>query len=590
MPDLVCEIQQHLQSAIAESLGPDFAQTDPLLRPSTNPKFGDYQANVAMSLAKQTQTNPRELAQGIVDKLDAPALFEKVELAGPGFINLTLNAQALAESVRTAGADERLGVAPADPPQRVVVDYSSPNVAKQMHVGHLRSTIIGDAITRVLEFLGHDVVRQNHVGDWGTQFGMLIENLLDEGFDPANPGWSENESADVKAERLTGIYQASKQRFDADSDFAERARQRVVKLQAGDEQTLAVWQALVDLSRSYFADIYARLGVQLHDADIRGESFYNDRLPGVVERLEKEGHLVESQGARVVYPPGFKDREGEPLGMIVQKSDKGYLYATTDLAAALYRVGELGADRVIYVIGVPQRQHFEMFTAVLRQAGWMDDSVRMDFVGFGSVLGKDRKMFKTRSGESIKLADLITEAQQRARQVIEQKNPDLDEQQKAQVARVVGVGALKYADLSNDRIKDYVFDWNRMLALDGNTAPYLQNAYVRIRSIFRKGQRDMESLDMAALRITDPAEKTLGLKLLQWPSVVQAVADSLEPHRLCTYLYELAGAYHGFYESCPVLTAQEPDICESRLVWCAIVARTLRTGLDLLGIETVEQM
>lgn len=581
MSDLITQLKQRLQTAIADAIDPQWQDTDPLLRSAQDPKFGDFQANVAMSLAKQVKRKPRDVAEAIAANLTTDPMFEQVEVAGPGFINLTLTADALATAVKTMHQDTRLGIAPPANPQTIVVDYSSPNVAKQMHVGHLRSTIIGDAIARVLTCLGHNVIRQNHVGDWGTQFGMLIEHLLDHDFDPATGDVGE----------LTQLYQASKKRFDDEPDFNERARQRVVSLQAGDDASRETWKALVEASKRYFQTIYARLDVQLTMEDICGESFYNDRLPAIVEKLMRQSLAVEDQGAIVVYPEGFQDRDGNPLGMIIRKSDGGYLYATTDLAAAMYRVEELHADRVIYVIGVPQRQHFDMFSAALRKAGWISDDVRLDFVGFGSVLGKDRKMFKTRSGDTVRLVDLIDEAEQRAKAIVAEKNPDMPEEQQSTVAHAVGIGALKYADLSGDRIKDYIFDFDRMLAMEGNTAPYVQNAYVRVRSIFRKLDAMPDAQAMAdSIAIVEPAERTLALKLLQYPSIVTSVGESLEPHRLCTYLYELAVALHSFYENCSVLRAGDEATMLSRLAISDLTARTLAAGLDLLGIQTVEQM
>ena len=581
MADLQHLIELRFTRAIAAAFNGEHVGTDPMVRPSGNPKFGDYQANLAMALGKALGRKPRDVAQAVADSIERDGLFETVEVAGPGFINLTLTAEALREHASTMLRDDRLGVTPADPPQTVVVDYSAPNVAKEMHVGHLRSTIIGDSIARVLTLQGHRVIRQNHIGDWGTQFGMLIEHLNDRGFDP---------QGSTSAGELTRLYKEAKRRFDEDATFAEAARNRVVKLQTGDKPTRDVWAALVEQSKAYFAAVYERLHVLLEPADVRGESFYNDRLPDVVGRLDREGHLQQSQGADVVYPEGFSDRDGGPLPMIVRKSDGGYLYATTDLAAALFRVEELGADRIIYVIGAPQKQHFEMFTTTLRQAGWIGEDVRLDFVGFGSVLGPDRKMFKTRSGETVRLIDLIDEAEQRVDAVIADKNPDLPASERRRVAAAVGVGALKYADLSNDRIKDYVFDWDRMLALDGNTAPYLMYSYARIRSIYRKGEVDFNNFDATEVAVMDEAERSLVLTLLQFPAVVASVAESLEPHRLGTFLYDLATRYHRFFEHCPVLKAGDGVSRQQRLALCKLTALVLERGLGLLGIRVVERM
>ncbi len=553
---------------------------DPLIRPAGNPRFGDFQANLAMALGKVLGQPPRQVAEAIVGKLDRAGLLSDVSLGGPGFINLAIDPAVLAHHAGAMLADGDGGVPQADKPQTVVVDYSSPNVAKEMHVGHLRSTVIGDALVRTLEAVGHTVIRQNHLGDWGTQFGMLIQSLLDQGFDP---------EAGASAGELTTLYKAAKQRFDDDPAFNAQARERVVKLQAGDAETLAVWRSLVAQSNTYFETIYGRMGVKLGRADVRGESFYNERLAAVVDRLEQGGHLQESQGARVVFPQGFNDRDGAPLPMIVQKSDGGYLYATTDLAAAVFRVDELKAGRVIYVIGLPQRQHFQMFSTTLRQCGWVNDAVRLDYVGFGSVLGPDKKMFKTRSGETVRLVDLLDEAEKRAAGAIAEKNPDLPADEAAAVAKAVGMGSLKYADLSGDRVKDYVFDWDRMLALDGNTAPYLLYSYARIRSIFRKGEIDFDGFMGDGIAVEEPAERGLVLQLLQFGATVASVAESLEPHRLCNYLYELATRYHRFFEACPVLKS-EGEQRDARLALCKLTALTLERGLGLLGIDVVERM
>jgi len=581
MTDLQQQIEAMLRQAVADAFGDAYADIDPLVGPANNPKFGDFQANLAMALGKQLGQKPHDVAEAIVAKLDdADALLEGVpSIAGPGFINLKINAKTLSAIANHRVADPaRLGIAPASTPQTVVVDYSAPNVAKEMHVGHLRSTVIGDAIARVLAFQGHKVIRQNHLGDWGTQFGMLIENLLERG------------SADAGQGDLTTLYKEAKVRFDAEPDFAQRAKQRVVKLQGGDEESLAVWGRLVGQSAEYFNAVYTRMGILLTPEDLCGESFFNPRLAKTVELLEAAGVLQESNGAKVVFNAGFKDREGEPLPMIVQKSDDGFLYATTDLAAARYRMIDLGADRVVYVVGAPQRQHFEMLFATLRQAGWVPKNTSLEYVPFGSVLGEDRKMFKTRSGETIRLVDLLEEAEQRATAVVQSKNENLTEDEAKQIGHVVGIGALKYADLSSDRIKDYVFSWERMLALEGNTAPYLINAYVRIASIFRKAEMEMDAFT-GTIVVEDPDERMLVLKLMQFGAVVESVSKSLEPHPLCNYVYDLAKSFHKFYEHCPVLRSDvAPEIRESRLSLCKLAALTLRQGLGLLGIEVVDRM
>lgn len=580
MADVTTQLKDALLTALVEAFGDAYADADPMLNPAGNPQFGDYQANLAMKLGKQLGKPPREVAQAVVDRLAVGGVIEKVEIAGPGFINLHLSAAALADAAHAMLGDDRLGVAPLRQPQTVVVDYSSPNVAKEMHVGHLRSTVIGDAIARVLTFQGHDVIRQNHVGDWGTQFGMLIEHL-------AETGQAEQESLGD----LTKLYKESKARFDAEPDFAERAKRRVVALQGGDEVTLAAWEKLVAQSETYFASIYQRMGVLLEPGDIRGESFYNDKLPGVIDQLKQDGKLQTSQGAGVVFVDGFSDKDGEPLPMIVQKSDGGYLYATTDLAAIRYRVDELHASRIIYVTDARQTQHFAMAFKAAQDAGWLANGSVLEHVPFGTVMGEDGKPFKTRDGDVVRLVDLIDEAESRAIAVCKDKNPELAGEEAENVGKVVGLGSLKYADLSSDRVKDYKFSWDRMLALDGNTAPYLINAYVRVHGIFRKGEIDFAAFTADHVQVDEPAEKALVLKLMQFGSTVNSVADSLEPHRLCNYLYELASGFHKFFESCPVLKSDVPaEVKQGRLALCKLVALTLERGLGLLGIGVVERM
>ena len=580
MPDVEAILNERFRHALDAAFGADAADADPQVRPSTNPRFGDYQANVAMGLGRRMKRPPADVAAAIVEQLQLADVCERVERAGPGFINLHLAPDFLARQLARLAADPGLGIAEADPAQTVVVDYSSPNVAKEMHVGHLRSSIIGDAIVRVLSAQGHRVIRQNHLGDWGTQFGMLIEHMLATGAD----------DADRPVGDLNELYRAARQRFDGDAAFADQARRRVVALQGGDGVTLALWRRLVEASRHHFQGIYDRLGLRLTEDDVRGESFYNPMLPEVAADLERLGALEHSEGADVVFPSGFTDREGMPLPLIVRKRDGGYPYAATDLAAGRYRTATLGADRIVYVTGAPQAQHFAMVFAVLRRVGWAPPRVRLDHVAFGTVLGPDRRPFQTRSGETVRLVDLLDEAERRAAAVLEAKDAGLDPDQRLAIARTVGIGALKYADLSSDRIKDYVFDWQRMLALEGNTAPYLQNAYVRIRSIFRRGAVDASSLDTARASLEAAPERALAVKLMQMAGVVEAVSDSLEPHRLCTYLYELAALFHQFYERCPVLNADDAGTRHGRLVLCDLAARTLREGLGLLGIGVVERM
>ena len=574
MPDIQTTLERLLSQAVAAAFGKEFADADPILRRASSPKFGDYQANLAMGLAQLLNQKPRDIAEAIRDHLPIGEALIKAEVAGPGFINLTLSPDLLGDQLAGMFKCDRLGVAMASPPMKVVIDYASPNLAKEMHIGHLRSTIIGDAIARVLEFQGQRVTRQNHLGDWGTQFGMLLEHLID-------TGWEK--SADHHIGDLNTLYQEAKKRDDADPGFAERARKRVVALQGGDEQSLALWRMLIGESVRHMNDIFTRLGVALSDADLKGESFYNDRLGPVAAALQSSGVAVESEGALCV----FTDKDDAPL--IVRKSDGGFGYAATDLAALRHRIEDLGGQRLIYVVDSRQRDHFNKFFDTARRAGWVGDT-QLDYVPFGTIMGADRKPFKTRDGGTVRLADVLDEAVDRAGKVIAAKAPDLPPDEREAIARVVGIGAVKYFDLSNDRIKDYVFDWDRMLSLEGNTAPYLQNAYVRIRSIFRKGGIDPAKLDGGVIRLEHAAERALALQLLQLPRVVESVADSLEPHRLCTYLYELASSFHKFYEKCPVLTADTDDRRTSRLALCDLVARTLKQGLELLGIDTVERM
>lgn len=583
MSDLQNILEARLQAAVVAAFGSEYADTDPVIRPSNNPKFGDYQANLAMALGKQLGQKPRDVAEKIVASLVAEGLFTGVEIAGPGFINLTLDVSALSGAASSMAKSAQLGVVSAQPPRQVVVDYASPNLAKEMHIGHLRSTIIGDALARTLGFMGHQVTRQNHIGDWGTQFGMLLEHLIDQ-------GWAPGSEQDHSISDLNTLYQDAKKRYDREPEFAERARQRVVALQAGEEASRAIWQQLIAESVRHMNEVFARLGVLLDDGDLAAESFYNDKLGAVVADLSADGLLHDLDGAKVAYVDGYLNREGEPLPMAVQKSDGGFGYPATDLAAVRYRVQGLGADRVIYVVDSRQKDHFGQFFALARQAGWVPDDARLDYVSFGTILGKDKKPFKTREGGTVKLADVLDEAVVRAEAAIAEKNPDLPLEERQAVAQSVGIGAVKYADLSNDRIKDYVFDYDRMLALDGNTAPYLLYSYARIRSIFRKGEIDFDAFVGDSLAVGEPAERALALQLLQFAGVVASVADSLEPHRLCNYLYELATRYHRFFEQCPVLKADDAATRASRLALCHLTARTLERGLGLLGISVVERM
>lgn len=578
MRDIQATVEEQLREATRAALGEAHADTDPLVR-AADPQFGDYQANLALSLAKATRQKPRDIAQAIVARLQDNPTIARAEVAGPGFINLTLSDAAILGAVRAMASDERLAVGKPTVPARVVVDYGSPNLAKEMHIGHLRSSIIGDAIARILRFAGHDVLLQNHIGDWGTQFGMLLEHLLDTGWDS---------SQDHTLSDLNRLYQDAKARFDAEPEFAERSRLRVVKLQNGDAQSLEFWRMLIAESCAHMNEVFGRLGVLLSDADLRGESFFNSRLPSVVADLRSAGVLEESDGAQVVFCEGFTSKTGSPLPLIVQKSDGGYGYAATDLAAARYRIGELGRDRLIYVVDSRQSDHFGMLFWTLRRAGWASPDVSLEHVAFGTILGSDRKAFKTRSGGTVKLADVLDEAVSRARGTITAKGRDLDPAELDAISRAVGVGAVKYADLSSDRIKDYTFDYDRMLSFEGNTAPYLQYAYVRVQSILRRAGE--ATLPTDSIVITDPVERELMLDLLRLPRLIAQLVATLEPHRLCTYLYELAAKVHQFHERCPVLKAPEPTTRTSRLALSDLAGRTLKLGLELLGVTVVERM
>ena len=552
---------------------------DPIVRPSDR---ADAQINGVLPLAKSLGRNPRDVAEELVSKLNLEDTCSKVEIAGPGFINLTFDDGFLIRELQKALNSERLGVGAAVVPRRIVVDYSAPNVAKEMHVGHLRGTVIGDALVRMLQFVGHTVIRENHIGDWGTPFGMLIEHMLDVG---------ETSAADeLSLGDLNGFYKAARAKFDADDTFKERARLRVVSLQGGDSETLRLWRILVAESTRYFNTVYQRLGVLLTDDDLAGESKYNDLLPQVVERLRDKGILEESDGAEVVFPPGFLNRDNEPLPMIIRKGDGGYNYATTDLACVLDRIERLQVSLMLYVVGAPQAQHFQMLDAVCRMAGWMGETDEAIHVAFGSVLGSDRKMLKSRDGDTVKLVELIDEAIERAAAAVANKNPDLSESERANVARMVGIGAIKYSDLSTDRVKDYIFDWDRMLAFEGNTAPYLQYAHARICSIFRRAGVDRGALRGGEIAITHPAERALVIRLLQFDTAVAETIERYSPHRLCTYIYDLATDFTAFYENCPVLKADTDQLRESRLRLADTTALVINRALGLLGIESPEVM
>jgi len=546
--------------------------------------------DAAMGLARALRKKPRDIASDVLQHIEGHALLAGVEIAGPGFLNLTLSDEAIAAQINTLQTDERLGVAmPAA--QRIVVDYSSPNVAKEMHVGHLRSTIIGDACVRLLEWLGHDVIRRNHVGDWGTPFGMLIEHLLDLGEATATDELSVGD--------LNGFYKKAREKFEADEAFQERARSRVVALQAGDEETLRLWKILIEQSQAYFMNVYVQMDVRLDGSEFVGESAYNDLLMPTLNELAAKQLIRKSDGADCVFPEGFTNRDGDPLPLIARKRDGGFGYAMTDLAAIRERRTDLKTDRILYVVGAPQSQHLEMIYTAARAANWVQEPSSAEHVAFGSVLGADGKMFKSRSGDAGKLADLLAEAVRRAGAILAEKNPDISGEERQQVADAVGIGALKYADLSSDRTRDYVFDFDRMLAFEGNTAPYIQYAHARIQAILRKAVAGSESTKaepselIAAttpIQLSSPTERALALKILAFSTVIYEVEASLNFHRLAAYLFELATSFSGFYNASRVLDAPDEGLRESRLVLCHLTARTLATGLNLLGIRAPKRM
>lgn len=556
------------------------ADCEPQVRQSAKVQFGDYQANGMMAVAKKLGMAPRQLAEQVLTHLDLNGIASKVEIAGPGFINIFLDPAFLAQHVQQALTSDRLGVAQPEK-QTIVVDYSAPNVAKEMHVGHLRSTIIGDAAVRTLEFLGHKVIRANHVGDWGTQFGMLI-------------AWLEKQQQENAGEMaladLEGFYRDAKKHYDEDEEFAERARSYVVKLQGGDTYFREMWRKLVDITMSQNQLTYDRLNVTLTRDDVMGESLYNPMLPGIVADLKAKGLAVESEGATVVFLDEYKNKEGEPMGVIIQKKDGGYLYTTTDIACAKYRYETLHADRVLYYIDSRQHQHLMQAWTIVRKAGYVPDSVPLEHHMFGMMLGKDGKPFKTRAGGTVKLADLLDEALERARRLVAEKNPDMPADELEKLANAVGIGAVKYADLSKNRTTDYIFDWDNMLAFEGNTAPYMQYAYTRVLSVFRKADIDESALANASVIISEDREAQLAARLLQFEETLTVVAREGTPHVMCAYLYDLAGLFSGFYEHCPILSAESEDIRNSRLKLAQLTAKTLKLGLDTLGIETVERM
>lgn len=594
MPGLLSLLNDRLAAAFA-AVAPE---ADPVVRPSDR---ADFQANGALPLAKKLGRKPREVAEEVVSGLKADPHLDEwcagLEVAGPGFINVSVADAWISQLLEAQSTEPRLGVKAPEHPLRVVVDYASPNVAKEMHVGHLRSTIIGDSVVRLLGFLGHRVVGENHIGDWGTPFGMLIENLIDVG--------EEAGAETLSVGDLEGFYRQAREKFDSDPDFAERSRARVVSLQAGDPATMRLWNLHVSSSLNYIYEVLGHLGVLLTRDDVRGESSYNDMLAGVVEELSAKGLLKESDGALCAFPPGFTNREGNPLPLIVRKSDGGYGYPTTDLAALKERFSDRGDDLALYVVGAPQNQHLEMCFAVAQMAGWLKAPAEAVHVSFGSVLGTDRKMFKTREGTSIKLAELLDEAVDRAKAKVEENAARLPAPARAaesgtteglshseidRLAAQVGIGAVKYADLSTDRTRDYVFDWERMLAFDGNTGPYVQYAHARIRSILRKVRSSGLAADPGPIALKEPAERSLGLALLDFDGAVRGAAESYSPHKLCGYLFDLAGTFTTFYEHCSVLRAPDEATRASRVALCEQTAAVLACGLGLLGIEAPDRM
>jgi arginyl-tRNA synthetase len=571
-----------VRGAAVDALGSEFADVEPAVRRSDR---ADFQADLAMGLARRAKKPPRAIAEAIAAKIPTGDVIEKVEVAGPGFLNLTLSSSWIDKALETIAADERLGVPRAEKPERVVIDYSHPNVAKEMHVGHLRSTVIGDSLARLFEWRGHTVLRQNHLGDWGTPFGMLIEHLLDLGETEAEK--------ELALGQLVLFYKAARKKFDSDESFADRSRKRVVALQSGDEETMKWWKKLVELSTRYFEHVYRELDITLRPEDVRGESFYNDKLAPLAKELEASGRATLSDGALCIFPEGFKNKDGAPLPLIVRKSDGGFGYATTDLAAIRYRLQDLKATRILYVVGAPQTQHFAMLFAAAKQLGWLAPPARAEHAPFGSVLGADGKMFATRAGDTVRLVDLIDQAIARAEAVAREKTKgELDEPTLKQVSRMVGVGAIKYADLSSDRVKDYVFDIDRMVSFDGNSAGYSQYAHARVKSIFRKAGDGAKS---GPIRITEPAERKLALDLLGFAAVVEKVEETLQPHHLASYVYTVAMSFTTFQDQCRIVIGEDgkpvvEEIRAPRLALADLSGRTIARALSLLGISVPDRM
>jgi len=577
--DPIIYVEQRIAAAFAKVGGAAAVGIDTAVRQSDR---ADAQVNGSLALAKAMGLTPREVALKVLEIVDLKEICSDAQVAGPGFINLTFKNEFLARELMASSTGKKLGVRNATKPRKVLIDYSAPNVAKEMHVGHLRSTVIGDALVRMLTYVGNEVVRENHVGDWGTPFGMLIEHLVDLGETHA--------AEELSVGDLDSFYRSARKKFDESEAFQTRARTRVVALQSGDAETLRLWKLLVAESNRYFQKIYHTLGVLLEPTDVMGESAYNKLLPEVVTRLGALGMMTKSDGADVVFPEGFTNRENQPLPLIIRKTDGGYNYATSDLACVIDRVERIDAELLLYVVGAPQAQHLQMIAAVATQAGWLKAPREMVHVSFGNVLGADKKMLKTRSGDTVKLDALLTEAVERAAKAVAEKNPDLTAEAQAEIARIVGIGAVKYADLSTDRIKDYTFDWDRMLSFDGNTSPYLQYAHARICSIFRRANVERASVRNFEPTISHVAERELAMKVLQFDSALWDTLDKYSPHRLCTYLYDLATSFSSFYEQCPVLKAENENEKNSRLMLCDLTARVMQAGLEVLGIESPEQM
>jgi arginyl-tRNA synthetase len=583
-------ISERIGQAIQKATGQNIPA---IVTPATDSKFGDYQSNNALALAKQLKVNPRQLAEKIIAELQINDICQKPEIAGAGFINLRLNPEFVAKNLREIVSDkDRLGIEKTNKPQTVVVDFSGPNIAKQMHVGHLRSTIIGDCICRMLELAGHKVIRQNHIGDWGTQFGMLCalyEKKVEEETKKGKGAFDYKVLADLEA-----FYREAQELYNKDETFKKRAQDAILKLHTGDQMWLSYWEDIVKCSKRHYEEIYRELKIDLTDKDICGESFYKDKLADIVNDLKKQGIAVESEGAICVFPEGFKTKDDKPMPFIIQKSDGAFLYATTDLAALRYRINELKADEIIYVTDARQKQHFEMLFAVAKMAGWVKDT-KLIHITFGSVLGEDGKPLKTRSGENVKLKELLDEAVKRAKAVVQEKNPDLPDSEKENIAQSVGIGAVKYADYSNNRTSDYIFSFDKMLAMDGNTAPYMQYAYARIKSIGRKSEEkgidvEKELKGIKDIYLNEPTEFELAKQLIRYSEAFNSAIADFKPNFLTAYLYELAQKFSAFYNACPVLDA-DSKIRPSRLLLCDLTAKIIRHGLEnLLGIKTIERM